>query len=186
MRATVSMICLLAVLSFAIPAQAQLRGDVQGLRAPAKLYDQGDATFALNKLFSPEHFRMQHSYEMSFGSFGGNSSSLGMYTNTMMWQFNNKLAARVDVSFAHSPFSGDDAFGSQFDQGGRVFLRNAEIAYRPTENTQFHFSIQQSPYGSYWGPYGARNAFYSPYGYGYGRADFGYRHEDMFWNERLR
>ncbi len=186
MRKTLSMLCLLVFLVTALPAQAQLRADVYSQRSPAKLFDQGGAGFALNKLFSPEHFRMGHSYEMSFGSFGGQSSSLGMYTNTMMFQFNQKLAARVDLSFAHSPFGGS-GLGSGFgpdERGGKFFLQNAEIAYRPAENVQLHFSMRQSPYGGYMGPYG----YYNPY-YGRGsflNASYGTRGDNLFWNNNLR
>jgi hypothetical protein len=185
MRSTLSLLCLVVFLGMATPVQAQLRQDVREDRSEVKLYEQAGPGFTLNKLFSPEHFRMSHSYEMSFGSFGGNTSSLGMYTNTMQWQFNQKLAARVDVSVAHTPFG-----GGQFGQDGqnpRVFLRNAEIAYRPSDNMLLHLSVRQSPYGSYMGPYGYMNPYMSPYGY-YGMQPFGYGLEqrDLFWNERLR
>jgi hypothetical protein len=103
---------------------------------------------------------MAHAYEMSFASSGGQSASLGMYTNTMMWQFNSDWAARVDVGVAHS--LNGSALG---EQNGRVFLRNAEVAYRPTENMQFRIQVQQSPHGRYarpYGRYGARSAFFAP------------------------
>ncbi len=178
MRSALSAICLFLILVMATPAQAQLRSGVDARRAPVKILDAGDATFALNKIFSPAHFRMSHSYEFSTGSFGGVSNSLGMYTNTMQWQFNQKLAARVDVSYAHSPFGGNQF--SQDGAGGQLFLRNAEIAYRPTENLELHFSVRQSPYGRYMSPYG----YYSPFGY-HGRG-YGYGHSDLFWNANLR
>ncbi|HEX7072222.1 MAG TPA: hypothetical protein VF190_15525 [Rhodothermales bacterium] len=179
MRSVLSVACLFVMLAAATPAQAQLRGGDDARRSPVRIFGSNEAMVALNKLFSPAHFRMSHSYEFSTSSFGG-GSSLGMYTNTMMWQFNQKLAARVDVSYAHTPFGGNQ-FG--MESGGRVFLRNAEIAYRPTERMELHFSIRQSPFGSYMGPYG----YYSPfYGYGHG---FGYgfdRSDDLFWNTPQR
>lgn len=179
MRATLSLLCLVLLLSVAQPAHAQLREDVQARRAPTQLYSSDTGIDLFNKLFSAEHFRMAHSYEMSFSSFGGNSASMGMYTNSMMWQFNDQLAARVDVSLAHSPF-GNAAFGQ--DQDPRVFLRNAEVAYRPSENVEFRFMMRQSPYGSYMGPYGAS---YSPYHRSSGA--FGMMpSEDLFWNDRPR
>lgn len=157
MRHTLSVLSLVLTLAIAVPAQAQLRdGGVR--QSEVKLFDSGATTFALNKLFSPEHFRMSHSYEFSTSSFGGLGNSMGMYTNTMMWQFNQKLAARVDVSYAHTPFGGslfsNGAGGLGEGNGGQLFLRNAEVAYRPTENVQLHFSVRQSPYGQYMSPYG--------------------------------
>lgn len=178
MRKTLSLLSLVALLGLTLPAQAQLRQDAKVQQAPVKLYDQSTPSFTLNKLFSPEHFRMGHSYEMSFGSFGGSSASMGMYTNTMMWQFNQKLAARVDVAFAHTPFGGN-ALGE--GQSGRVFLRNAEVAYRPSENMRLHFSVHQSPYGAYAGPYG----YYSPYaGRSAFNAAFSNTPRDLFWIDR--
>ena len=180
MRRALSVICLSVFLFVAVPAEAQLRDGEVTRNAPVKLFDGGEAALTLNKLFSPAHFRMSHSYEFSSGSFGGAGGSMGMYTNTMMWQFNQKLAARVDVSYAHSPFG-----GSQFSNGsaagpfgnGQLFLRNAEIAYRPSETFQFHFSVRQSPYGRYMSPYGYGNYF--------GQRDL-YRSSGLFWNEDLR
>lgn len=186
MRKLLSLLCLVVFLGVALPAQAQLRKDVNDAQqAPARLFSADGPVFTLNNLFSPDHFRMHHSYEMSFGSFGGNTSSLGMYTNTMMFQFNQKLAARVDVSFAHSPFGNLAGQGVGLnDGGGRLFVQNAEVAYRPTENMRLHLSFHQSPYGGYMGPHGyygyspyARNAFYGA---------FGYQDRDLFWNDRLR
>ncbi len=182
MRKLLSLLCFVALVAVTVPAQAQLRKDVNQQQSPAKLYGTDGPAFSLNKLFSPEHFRMSHSYEMSFGSYGGGTSSLGMYTNTMQFQFNQKLAARMDVAFAHSPFGGSmgNPLGPDADRG-QVFLRNAEIAYRPTDNMRLHLSFRQSPYGGYMSPYG-----YNPY-YGssfYGA--FGGSDRDLFWNERLR
>lgn len=183
MRNLLSLFCLVVFLAAALPAQAQLRENVRSQEARAKLYGHQGTAFALNQIFSPEHFRMSHSYEMSFGSFGGQTSSLGMYTNTMMFQFNQKLAARVDMSYAFSPFGSMNPLGPNADQG-RFFLRNAEIAYRPAENMQLHLRVHQSPYGAYMGPYGYYGNAYYPYSSFH--SDFGRSADDLFWNDRLR
>ena len=184
MRKTLSLLCLVALLGLAVPAQAQLRTDIQEQQTPTKLYASEAPGFSLNNLFSPNHFRMHHTFEMSASSFGGRSASMGMYTNTMLWQFNQKLAARVDLSVAQ-PFGGS-AFGLEQGQTQpQVFLRNAEVAYRPSENVHLHFSIQQNPYGSYMSPY----SYYSPYGYGAYRSygsPFGLQQHDLFWNNGSR
>jgi hypothetical protein len=142
------------MLSATAPAHAQLRETAQkNSSVVTQLYDTGsEATDALGNLFGAEDFRMGHSYQMSFSSFGGNMASMGMYTNSMMWQFNSDLAARVDVGVAH-PLASNNAFG---DQEAKVFLRNAEVAYTPTDNMRIHFQVRQSPYGRYASPYGYR------------------------------
>jgi hypothetical protein len=158
MRNVLSLLCFVVMLGVALPAEAQLRSDVRSYRAPAQLLDAGATGFTLNRLFSPEHFRMGHSLEMSMGSGGGHTSSLGMYTNSLMWQFNEQFAARVDISYAQN-LGGNSGFGMG-QQHGQVFIRNAEFAYRPTENTMFQFSFRQSPYGGYMNPHMG----YSPFG----------------------
>jgi hypothetical protein len=153
MRTALPIFCLVLTLSLAAPADAQFRETAQQNRSvQTQLYDSGSAaTNALQSLFGAEHFRMSHSYQASFSSFGGNAASMGMYTNSMMWQFNSDWAARMDVSVAH-PFTRGSAFGRQETE---VFIRNAEVAYEPSDNFQVRMQIQQSPHGRYMQPYGA-------------------------------
>lgn len=187
MRKTLSLLCLIAFLGVAVPAQAQLRDAVQEYRAPARLYDTGGAALLFNKLFNPAIFRMSHSFEMSMGSFGGQTNSLGMYTNTLAWQFSDELAARVDLSLAYSPLQNEAlGFGEQKPQ---VFLRNAEVAWRPSENVQFHLQVRQSPYGSYMSPYGYYNPYYgyrNPYRASMMEVGFGGPSHDLFWRDSRR
>jgi len=154
MRLLFSSVCLILVLSLASPANAQLRTDELNGSVPTQLYDT--SRDVLGKIFDDDHFRMSHTYEASFSSFGGEAASMGMYTNSMMWQFNSDWAARLDVSVAQ-PFSQTAGFGQQET---RVFVRNAEVAYRPSENMEVRFQFRQSPYGRYASPYG-----YNPYGH---------------------
>jgi len=152
MRTILPLLCLVFMLSVKAPAHAQLRETAkQNSSVVTKLYDTGSsATNALGNLFGAEDFKMGHSYQMSFMSASGNAASMGMYTNSMMWQFNSAWSARVDVSVAH-PFTNSGGLGQQ---GTQVFLRNAEVSYEPSENMEFHLQVQQSPYGRYASPYG--------------------------------
>ncbi|MEM6336577.1 MAG: hypothetical protein AAF752_08415 [Bacteroidota bacterium] len=174
-------VLLFAVLTLtATPADAQiLRGDA-GQEAPVRVYEEGRG-FSLNQLFSPEHFQLRHSYEMSYGSAGGSGLAVGTYTSSLMWQFNQKLAARADIAVSHTPF-GTGAFESAgLDGQAQVYLRNAEIAYRPTQNAVLHLSYRRSPYGGYLNPFGyAAN----PYGYGRGSSmsfEVASGSNDLFW-----
>ena len=157
MRYSLSLLVLLLVLGTALPAQAQLRDDVKARTQPAQtqLYDSGAATFSLNRFFSPEHFLMRNTVEMSSSSFNGHGSTLGMYTNSMLWQFSPQLAARLDVSVAND-FTGNTI--GMDGNASRVFIRNAEISYAPRENMNFHVSFRQSPFGQYASPFG----YYGP------------------------
>ncbi len=178
MRTALPLLCLVLMLSLASPAEAQFRDAAQQNRSvQTQLYDSGSAAAnTLQSFLGAEHFRMAHSYEASFSSFGGQASSMGMYTNTMMMQFNSDWAARVDVSVAH-PFSQTNAFGQQDTQ---VFLRNAEVAYKPSENFEVRMQVQQRPGGRYMNPYGRyrHGGVGSAYGgYGFSPTPSG----DLFW-----
>src|SRR5690606_33500904 len=123
--------------------------------------------------------RIGHSYEMSYSSFGGEGIGLGVYTTSLAWQPTARLAARVDVGVAHTPFGSDalqQRLGFSQDAPAQVFLRNAELAYRPTDNSVIHPQIRQSPFGGYASPYGYGD---SPFGHGsVFRADGG---DPLFW-----
>lgn len=180
MRQTLVMCAVLLALAVASPANAQLRTDAraQSQLAMPRLSDAGGV---LGTLFSPNTFRMAHSYTFSAGSMGGQGYSMGLYTNSMMFQFSPKLAARVDVGVAHSPF-GNGLPGMRMDGQGNnlnVFLQNAEIAYRPNDSFQMHFSVRQSPFGGYMSPFGVMGS--NPFGSSY-QTRISYGPDDLFWN----
>ena len=161
-------LALAALLAFAVPVRAQRAADVPVRSAPVVLSETPGA-LGLGQLFNAQTLKFSQSYEASYSGGAGGSIGLGVYTASLRWQPTQNLAGRVDVGVMHSPF------GSSEIQGGlgldsasdtRVFLRNAELAYRPTENAMIHLSVQQSPYGSYASPYGTS-------GYGYGARSYG-------------
>jgi hypothetical protein len=190
MRATLSLLCLVVFLFFAAPVQAQLRTDL-GQPSPVAVYDGAESEGGglaqrfeqlIGTVFSDDHFRMAHSYGLSMSSFGG-GTSLGMYTNSMQWQFNDDWAARVDMSVAHQPFGGGLGLGNRGEgQNMRVFLRNAEVAYRPNENMEFRFQVRQSPYGRYASPSGYARPFGQRSAFAPARDQGG----DLFWKDHQR
>lgn len=159
MRAAALSLVLVAFL--AVPSLAQPTVAATRLPAvsPARLSPQG--------LFNAQTLRFSQSIEMSYA--GGAMGSLGMgtYTGSLQWQPSARLAGRVDVAVAQSLFGSGAVAGAPGLSGGQpqVYLRNAEIAYRPTANAVLHLSVQQSPYGAYASPYG----YGSPYGPGAAR-----------------
>lgn len=151
-----SILVLAAVLFLSAPSYAQLRADLPSGTPAASVYE-APTGFSLRSLFNPDHLRIGHSYEMSFSSFGGQSLGLGVYTTSLQFQPSNKLAARVDVGVAHSPFGSDavqQRLGFSQDAPAQVYLQNAEIAYRPSENAVIQLQFRQSPFGGYASPYG--------------------------------
>ncbi|TNE68620.1 hypothetical protein EP331_15385 [bacterium] len=104
------------------------------------------------------NMKMMHSYEASFSSFGGQTANLNMYTNTMLFSFNQNLTGRLDLAFAHSPF-GNALPGMQQSQ---FFIRNAELSYKFSENTRLNVSFQQLPYSPYnFGLNNSANPYYN-------------------------
>ncbi len=186
MRAISSVLFLAVMLWLAAPAHAQLRAALPQGDAPVAVYESPTG-FSLGSLLNPEHFKISNAYEMSFSSFGGQSLGLGVLTTSLRYQPTDRLAARVDVGVAHSPFGSDavqQSLGFSQETPAKVYLRNAQIAYRPTENSLIQFQVQQSPFGGYASPYGYG---YSPYGGTQVRAGFGASdYDDLFWRTAPR
>ncbi len=136
---------------------AQMRGDVsQPFDYRGAVVNTQSATVQ-SKLagFFENKVQMSHSYSMSFGSYGGSYQNLNAYTNTMNIAFSDRLHGRVDVSFFHSPFGGNNLYGVSQNEP-RVMLSNAELNYKITDRTTISFQYQRTPYS----PYGL-----SPFGY---------------------
>lgn len=161
-------LALAALLAFSVPVRAQRAADVPSRPAPVVLSETPSA-LGLGQLFNAQTLKFSQSYEASYSGGAGGSVGLGVYTASLRWQPTQNLAGRVDVGVMHSPFGSSEiqsGLGLDGASDTRVFLRNAELAYRPTENAMIHLSVQQSPYGSYASPYGTS-------GYGYGSRAYG-------------
>ncbi|MDX1438353.1 MAG: hypothetical protein R3284_00475 [Rubricoccaceae bacterium] len=165
------LLLVLIVLIAAAPAYAQRRADLPSPTPPAVELTESGQPLSLSGLFNAQTLKIGHSYEFSYSSMAAGSVGLGVYTTSLQWQPSDRLAARVDVGVAHSPFGSGgirEAMGFSPDEPAQVYLRNAELAYRPTENSVLHLQVQQNPlgYGSPYGMYGYMNPYrYSQYGY---------------------
>ena len=100
--------------------------------------------------FDPSKFQMHHSFELSYQSFAGQGMSLGTYTNTMMYQFADNLNARADVSMSFTPSNSFSSFGTKGSNNfSGIYLRDAQLSYKPWDNVQVQLQYSQLPYGSY-------------------------------------
>ena len=187
MRQAALVVCLAGLM--AVPAQAQRR---DGVPAPAPVVlSETPGSLSLGALFNAQTLDLSQSYEFSATSGAGGSLGLGIYTTTLRWQPSAKLAGRVDVGVAHSPFGSpgvQSALGFDADTPARVYLRNAEIAYRPTESSMIRLSVQQSPFGRCLAPstgasYGAYSRCGGASSYGLGIADR--RSDELFFRDGL-
>ncbi len=187
MRYASSVLVLAALLYVAAPAHAQLRADLPPSGTPPVAVYEAPTGFALGSLLNPEHFKISNAYEMSFSSSGGQSLGLGVLTTSLRYQPSDRLAARVDVGVAHSPFGSDAVqqhLGFSPESPAKLYLQNAQIAYRPTENSLIQFQVQQSPFGGYASPYGYANPYYggTQVRAGFGASDY----DDLFWRTAPR
>ncbi len=160
----------LAALAFflafaAAPARAQFR-TAPTRPAPVAVVADAAAPGGLNlgRLFNAQTLQFSQQAEFSTTTGGYGTLGLGTYTTSVQWQPSARLAGRVDVAVAKSLFS-SGALGGAADDSARLYLRNAEIAYRPTANSVLQLSFQQSPYGTYASPYGYGSR-YDAFGYG--------------------
>ncbi len=108
--------------------------------------------------FNPENFHMRHSFDLSYQTFGGQGMSLGTYTNSMTYDFSEKLNARADVSMSYSPYNTFSTLGGKKNDLSSIYLSRAEVNYKPWENVMVKLQYRQIPYGNYY-----YSPFYSPW-----------------------
>lgn len=103
---------------------------------------------------NPDNFSMRHSFNLSYSAFGNaGGMALGVYTNSMAYQFSDRLNLETDISVVNSPYN---SFGQEFSkQINGVYLSRAQLTYKPTDNMNIIIQYRSVPGG-----------YYSPYGYG--------------------
>jgi len=146
------------VLLWSSASMAQFRTQVdQGPIVSDGMSSQSSGSFLFG-WFNPENFHMRHSFGLSYMTFGGQGMSLGTYTNSMTYDFSEKLNARADISMSYSPYNTFSTFGGKKNDLSSIYLSRAEVNYKPWENVQVKFQYRQVPYGNYY-----YSPFYSPW-----------------------
>ncbi|MFH1009592.1 MAG: hypothetical protein V1800_19120 [Candidatus Latescibacterota bacterium] len=147
MKRTHLMIGLAVVLLF--PAWAwgslgiEMTGLGEGVHPDSENYGLGvtPSPFGSLGLLNPERFHMSQSYSMSFASNGKQTSSTGMYLNTLTYQFSMPISVQLQLGYRHDPtmlFGGGGASG----QGG-LFVPNFDVMIQPIKamTIQFHYGM---------------------------------------------
>ncbi len=102
-------------------------------------------------LFDPSKFSMHHTYSMSYTSMGKEGVALGVYTNSMQYNFTDKLNVQLDASLVHSPYS---SLGKNFQNSiSGIYIDRAQLNYAPWDNVTVMLQYRQIPYGSYYSGY---------------------------------
>jgi hypothetical protein len=109
---------------------------------------------------SLNNFSMNHSYSLSYASFGSNGLALGVYTNSMFYNVSDNLNIQADVSLVHSPYS---SFGQDFQNSiNGIYLSKAAINYSPWKDFKINIQYRNIPNTYY---QGYNNRFYNSYDY---------------------
>lgn len=183
---------LTAVLGLALlladPASAQFQADVPGRPAPVEVASPDAPSLSLGNLFNAQTLSLSHSYQYGYSAGVGGDLGLGVFTTSLRWQPSARLAGRVDVGVAHGATGSlANAAGFSPDRPARLFLQNAELAYRPTENSMIQLQVSQTPYGAacgYGGSiYGSASRYAGRCGASGASASFSTGGGDLFWRE---
>ena len=153
-------------------SHAQLRSDANrssDLMGPIVKQEDPSKGADWSNLFN---MQMDHSYSMTFSSFGGQFQNMNAYTNTMHFFFSDDLTGRMDLSLLHSPFGNSMMSPNNSGNGmdTQFLIRNAELNYQINDRSNIRIQFQQVPsYGYGMNPWSSgmrNNPFNSPF---YGR-----------------
>ncbi|REL29061.1 hypothetical protein DYD21_14450 [Rhodohalobacter sp. SW132] len=144
-------------LSYSV-ADAQLREDLGGSSEYSGVVST-DHQPSTGSWMNALNMTMNHSYSMTFSSFGGQMQNINAYTNSMLFDISERMDAQVDVSFLHSPFG--NSYMTNESLGSRIIIDRARLDYQISDRTNISLEFSQRPYQ------------YSPFGYGgYGHHGF--------------
>ena len=165
MRRFITSVAILLALSVLNPtlSEAQFKADKNAPSISDRIGVPYSPTTSIFSFIDPSRFNMQHTYSMSYISGGGNSGSLGLYTNRMSYTVNQNLQLIADIGYLHQPFSGVGNMPFSLDQGELFY--GGELRYTPTDNSMIRLRFENAP-TNLW-QRNNRNYFYSPYYYGY-------------------
>lgn len=159
-----SFLLVLFMLGLSTTGFAQFREDLtksSDLTGPVVKEDPSQGA-NLGNLFN---MTMDHSYSMSFSTFGGQTQNINAYTNTMRFFFSEDVTGRVDLSVLHSPFGNNMMSQGNQSMGTDFLIRNAELKYQINDKSSISVQFQQLPgYGmNPWSQGYRNNPFHSPF-----------------------
>ena len=116
----------------------------------SKLPDQNSGTMITGNnitstapLLDSSRFNMQHNFSMSTMSLGGQAMNVAAYTNMMTYELNPNLHLGTSFSLIQpTGMMGPGNYGLNKAQ----FLYDANLQYRPSENTLIEFNMSNRPY----------------------------------------
>lgn len=109
---------------------------------------------------NPNNFTMQHSYEMSFFSFGGKSITQAIYLNTLKYKISDPLSFTFQWGVHHQPFGG--LLKNNISSQG-AFISGAELKYKPNDKLMIKLQYRSYPNGVI-SPYYYNRYYYDRFG----------------------
>ncbi len=128
------------------PATAQFKAQLEKEAPVSDMITRQQDPGLLFGWFDPSKFSMHHSLSYSYQTIGGQGMSVGMYTNSMMYQFADNLNARADVSLMYSPYNSFGVGGGKRNDLSSIYLSRAELNYRPWQNVVVQVQYRQMPW----------------------------------------
>lgn len=88
---------------------------------------------------NPKNFSIQHSFNLSYATFGDASYSLTSYTATLNYKILDNLRLSADVTMQYSPFASLGANNTSLNKDFQnslngINLSRISLQYKPTEN----------------------------------------------------
>jgi len=126
----------------------QLKEDTKPVDMPTRLaFGQGVGSGFFGILgLDPSRLHISHSYQMSYFSGAGSNGTVGLYLNTMSYQFSNSFDMKLQWGIAHQPFGGN--LGNAPQLLNRPFVSGAQLRYQPSDKFKIELNYQSLPYWS--------------------------------------
>ena len=157
-------IVLMGIVAFlcVFTAMAQFRNTSPAGDPQSYLHSQpGTGISGLRGILDPSRMHMSHSFSFGYASSGGRGGTQGLYMNRMEYQIAKPLLLTTHLGYRFQP-SGPAEWNPKLN--GTDFVGGADLSWRPTTSTSFHFSFYRNMSPGYynsgfgWGAYD-----YSPY-----------------------
>ena len=138
-----------AIAMLSTPVMSQLRSNVPVNTLPVNT--QGLSQVQNLSIIDPNRFSVNHSFGMSMMGFGGNSLTVGSYTNQMNYMIKDNMRLSTSLSLS-SPVNGINPYANNGLAGAQIYY-GASLDYQPTKNLFVKFSMDNYPRYGYSRPY---------------------------------
>ncbi len=101
-----------------------------------------------SRFLNPDRLQIQNSYSMQVGSYGKQTTALGVFRSTFDYYINPQVQVRGSIGILHQPFQTPNQAGPMGRTPGmdlNNLLLGGQVIYRPTENMVFQLGFSRQP-----------------------------------------